>query len=267
MEILDTEALVRTYAPQTEEYRQDPMRAVEDYRRVQEFAAEHPDAGRTRVGNALDLPPSRVRTWLNGGMPDCVRGLHVAQDHGWVPLSETDDVFVGGLNVLVAWIFSGGSISVENFSPSFTVDGPTARIRLESALETAGVEYRVVHEDESGRATEFRIGEGETVLGRTLAALGAPVGEKNVDTDLSLPEYLDDASTAVREEFVTVYLQNRLSQDQGRTEARFREERPDAYCEALGGLLDAVLDVEVTVSKQNIFLSRWPDCVPRSSGV
>jgi len=51
---------------------------VEDYQRVQKYAAEHQDAGRTAVGNALELPPGRVRGWLDGAKPDPVRGIETA---------------------------------------------------------------------------------------------------------------------------------------------------------------------------------------------
>lgn len=44
-------ALVRTYS---ECVYPDPWEMVLDYRRVREYAAEHPTAGRVRVGNALD---------------------------------------------------------------------------------------------------------------------------------------------------------------------------------------------------------------------
>jgi len=79
------QALARTYSDR--EY-PDPWEKVLDYRRVQAYAAEHPKHGRTRVGNALDLPPSRVRGWLNDGMPDPVRGIQTAIDHGWLDPSR-----------------------------------------------------------------------------------------------------------------------------------------------------------------------------------
>jgi hypothetical protein len=38
----------------------DPWETVLDYRRVREYAAENPNAGRVGVGRALDLPDERV---------------------------------------------------------------------------------------------------------------------------------------------------------------------------------------------------------------
>jgi len=45
-----------------------------------------------RVGNALDLPNERIRGWLEDMIPDPVRAINTAIDHGWLdpdPDSET----------------------------------------------------------------------------------------------------------------------------------------------------------------------------------
>jgi hypothetical protein len=73
------QSIARTYSDRVYP---DPWEKVEDYQRVQAYAAEHPNAGRTAVGTALELPAGRVRSWLNGGQPDPVRGIETASAHG-----------------------------------------------------------------------------------------------------------------------------------------------------------------------------------------
>jgi len=51
-------ALARTYSDRESP---DPWEKALDFRRVLDSAADHPNAGRTRVGNALALPVARVR--------------------------------------------------------------------------------------------------------------------------------------------------------------------------------------------------------------
>lgn len=84
-----------------------------------EFKATHPDAGRTYVGRALDLPPERVRGWINDGISDPVRGLNTAINNHWI---TPDHNRFRALNTLVAWIYSGGSIAPRTYVPLFVGD-------------------------------------------------------------------------------------------------------------------------------------------------
>ena len=52
------QALARTYDHPSYE---DPWGVIEDYKRVQEYHAEHPDVGSHAVAQALDLPRGRIR--------------------------------------------------------------------------------------------------------------------------------------------------------------------------------------------------------------
>ena len=59
----------------------------QQYRALLEYISEHTNAGRVRVANNMlddeQVPPSRVRPWLDGGMPDPMRAIQAAEFHGW----------------------------------------------------------------------------------------------------------------------------------------------------------------------------------------
>lgn len=61
------------------------------------------------------------------------------------------------------------------------------RTHVIDALEATGVEYDFYRVDDDSRATEVRPAKDATVLGRTLAVLGAPAGPKAQLEDFSLP--------------------------------------------------------------------------------
>lgn len=56
----------------------DPYDAVLDYQRVQTIAADNPDKGAAAIATIVELPRSRIRPWLDGGMPDPVRAIATA---------------------------------------------------------------------------------------------------------------------------------------------------------------------------------------------
>ena len=172
------QALARTYSDRGYS---DPWEKVLDYRRVREYAAEHPAHGRTRVGNALDLPPSRVRGWLKDGMPDPVRGIQTAIDHGWLdpdPAGETAAALVD----LLAHVLAGGSIKTQTYVPSVTVGRRLETDDVRAVFDRVGVETVVRRADDDGRATEVLPERDGSVLGRCLVAMGAPAGEKGAST-------------------------------------------------------------------------------------
>jgi len=164
-------SIARTYSDRVYP---DPWEKVEDYQRVQAYAAEHPNSGRTAVGNALELPPSRVRGWLNGGQPDPVRGIQTASANGWI---EPDCDMAGALVELLAHVLAGGSIN-ETFVPAISTGRRVDHATIEAAFAAVGVETYQRHADSDGRATELYPTTDASVLGRCLVAMGAPHGVK-----------------------------------------------------------------------------------------
>ncbi|RLM60101.1 hypothetical protein, partial [Halorubrum sp. Atlit-26R] len=229
-------SLARTYSDR--EY-PDPWEKVLDYRRVREYAAEHPSHGRIRVGKALDLPSGRVRGWLDGGMPDSVRGIQTAIDHGWLdpdPGGET----AAALVELLAHVLAGGSIAAETYSPAVTPGKRVSPAEVRDAFERVGVKTRTRNTDTPGRATEILPTCAGTVLGRCLVAMGAPTGAK---TSLDhLPAVVWEVPRSVRRSFARIYVRHRGLNYADKSTTRVQVERPSSFIAELREVLDDVID-------------------------
>ncbi|WP_435359520.1 hypothetical protein [Haloarchaeobius sp. DFWS5] len=239
-----------------------PWERVVEYREVQSYASRHPNKGSGAVSTALELPRGRIRSWVDGnGMPDPVRAIERARELGWLDIAAGTDK-ASGLVKLVAWIYSGGSIAREHFVPTFAIrdfGGPDTvdLSMLETAFDELGAEPEVVQRDE-GRATEVRPAEDATLLGRLLAAAGAPVGEKNDTADITLPSWLPGVFKFHQREFCRIYLYNRAVEREKGPSHRYsiREERTDAYHQELAAFFESVAGVKgTTISEHNIYLS------------
>lgn len=242
-------ALARTYSDR--EY-PDPWEKVLDYRRVRDYAADHPDHGRTRVGKALDLPSGRVRGWLDGGMPDSVRGIQTAIGHGWLdpdPTGETTEALVE----LLAHVLAGGSIAAKNYVPAVTSGKRVGEAEIRAAFERLRVETRTRNANAAGRATEIVPTSDGTVLGRCLVAMGAPVGEKTALD--SLPAVVWEVPQPVRRSFARVYVRHRGLNYADKSTTRIQEARPYSFVEELRDLLVDVLDERVTAAEAGITIS------------
>ena len=244
-------ALARTYDARSYA---DTWDAVRDYHAVLDYHARHPDRGSTAVASALDLPRGRVRSWLEGSVPDPVRGIQRASEHGWID-PDLDSGTFRGLNALVAWVFSGGSIDSQWYVPRFSVDREANRELIDRAFETLGVEYDFIRSTSAHRATEYRPVEDAAVLGRVLTVLGAPTGTKNDRSSIELPAYLEGATDLVRREFIQVYLLNRGQRPAGKGTVTFREDRPPVYLASLAELIGATTGERTTVSEKNVIVS------------
>lgn len=230
-----------------------PWERVAEYEQVMEYKSHHPNKGSQAIASVLDLPRSRIRPWLDGAAPDVVHGIRAAGEHGWLNLHADDPVF-RGLNALVAWIYSGGSIN-EWYTPFFTIDDATDRDRLERAADRANVALRVSRQDDPGHADELVPTEDAAILGRVLVTLDTPVGNKV--TIRRLPSYLDGAPDGLRREFARVYLQNRGVARPDKGIWQIREERPEQYIRTLARFFDDVLDTRIE-SGANI-IRIWDD--------
>ncbi|MFC7134319.1 MULTISPECIES: hypothetical protein [Salinibaculum] len=218
----------------------DPWGRVQEYQRVLEYTAEHPNKGSAAVASALDLPRSRIRPWMESdSRPDPVRAIQTAEDYGWLDLSWNDEQFEG-FNILVAWIFAGGSIATETYAPMFTVEEETMRCAY-TALKRAGItDIDIENVDSEGRATDLRPGVDGVILGRFLAALGGPVGTKNAERDFALPSYLDEAPADVRMEFLRTYvwLRGTNPPKETRLAVQLAEQRDAAFRQQLKDLIE-----------------------------
>ncbi|WP_137289908.1 hypothetical protein [Natronorubrum halophilum] len=233
----------------------DPWTAVFDYQAVLRYASQHPNKGSHAIATALEIPRSRIRPWLDSGSkPDPVRGIETARNYGWLDAAYLDPEFQA-LNTLVANVFSEGSIGSSRFQTSFALNHRDHRSHVIDALEGSGLEYEFHHEDDNGRATEVRPTDDSSVLGRTLAVLGAPIGSKAAREDVTPPWSLEDTSFETRELFVLSYLANRAIHHRDKETVHIQENRPKANRDELAGLIEDVAKESVTSGDRAVIIS------------
>lgn len=185
------EAFIDTYAGG------DTVTAAElvaQYERVREHVADHPNQGSSAVASRLDLPRSRIRTWVDdGGRPDAARGLDTLTSKGWLHL-DWDGSALRALACLVVWTVAGGSIARQYWQPAWSVSPGTER-DLERIGDVLGLEWRQRHVDDERSGTEW-VPTPTAPLGRLLAVLGAPTAAREGP---ALPPWLVlDAPRAIR---------------------------------------------------------------------
>lgn len=252
----DPRALARTYDLRG---RDDPWDAVEEYRRVMRAAADHPDKKSHALSKVVDLPRSRIRTWVeDGGMPDPVRAIRTAETRGLF-VRDPDTTAGAAFAGLVAWIFAGGSIRTNYYDPYFTLNG-TRPERSQTDLQTLAAVFDLdlrVNDREDGRATELVPTEAGSILGRCLATAGAPVGNKT-DTPLQIPPWIEDGPTRVQRAFAYVYITNRGAYGGDAGVLQIQESsRSNGFHRDLAALLETVAAVgTVTASADHVRADR-----------
>jgi len=198
-----TQRLARTY--NTRAY-DDPVDAVEDYHRVQRAAANHPDKKSTALSKVVELPRSRIRSWVDSdGMPDPARGLSTAQSKRWVNVDPEEEIATA-LAALAGHLLGGGSIATDSYVPAIAEGRRVTTSDITAAFRGVGVRATTRHTDVDGRATEVYPSEHASVLGRTLVAWGLPTGEPK---PTELPELLEQVNGAGQEAFVRAYIRHR----------------------------------------------------------
>jgi hypothetical protein len=241
-------SLARTYSDRVYP---DPWEKVEDYRRVQEYIADHPNAGRTRVGNILELPPSRVRGWIGDTVPDPVRGINTAIDHGWLDPSPDSEI-ARNLVILAAHVIGGGSIS-KTWVPAVTVSRQLDADQLQTDIETLGVKTATRHAESDSRATEVVPRTDGSVLGRCLVCMGVPQGTKTTQSEL--PHVLDELPDELCRAFLIRLFAHRAVEYEDKSTTRLMADRPLSFHEQLADLIRDVTGESVTVDKRGVTVS------------
>lgn len=100
-----------------------------------------------------------------------------------------------------------------------------------------------------GWPTEVVPASHAPLLGRALTVLEAPVGQKTGQR-LSLPSWLQQAPTPVREHFTDIYLQNRGTGHEGKATLTLGEDRSDTYRKELAAFLSETLSTDVTAGER-----------------
>lgn len=223
----------------------DPWAQVENYRSVMEYVASHPDAGPTAIARACDQPRSRIRPWLEGTVPDAVRAITVASQKGWLSMAW-DTAVSRAMNVFVAWVYSGGSISTDAYVPRFAIEDETAATLIKRAFQAVTLQYQTQRAETTSRATEAVPTTHGSLFGRTLIAWGAPSGPKSRTRGLSLPEYVHTAPDTIRRDFARTYVLNRSTSrnDRPRRPIQLYEERSNAFRQELRTFLQTIVPDE-----------------------
>lgn len=230
----------------------DPWEKVLDYRRVREYTAEHPNAGRVRVGNALDLPSPRVRGWINASVPDPVRGINTAIDHGWVE-PHAHNSTAAALTELLAHVLAGGSISKESFVPAVAPGRRVKTGEIRQAFENVTVDTVTRRNSTETRPAEVVPTRDASVLGRCLVAMGAPAGDKT--TLDRLPPAVWEVPHDVRRLFAQIYIRHRGLYYKNKATIQVQVKRPVSFIKDLWALLDDVTTERITSSENRITIS------------
>lgn len=219
-----------------------PYREHERYDLVLDHRDRHPRMGSAAIAKRIGLPADRVGEWLDGSPPESFAAVETLAEAGWLDL-DWDGKQFRGLNVLVAWLVSSGSID-GSYAPRFDVEPETVGA-CTNGLEHAGATAYEVRRDDSGQAAAVRVEENAAVLGRLLSALGAPALGHTADR-YGLPPYLAVAPDAVRKWFGEIYLLNKGSPRPGRREPiAISEDRSRAYLESVVALYRSLCDGRV----------------------
>lgn len=241
-------AFARTYNHPSYE---DPYAAIQDYNRVVEAAAKHPNKGSTALSRIVELPRSRIRGWVDeDGMPDAARGLMVAQRHSWVdPDPETSEA----LAALAGHLLGGGSITEETYVPSVAAGRQVSLVELEDAFRNVGVRPTRRNEDVESRATEVLPATHGSVLGRTLVAWGCPAGGRKSVEDL--PKIVDYAGEPGQIAFIKSYIRHRAVNYRDKATTRLHGQQPSAFHQAIANLIEQVTGETATVGNTAVTVS------------
>jgi hypothetical protein len=221
-------ALVRTYNPPAYA---DPWDCVEDFERVQQAAAKHPNKGSAALASVVELPRGRIRPWLDGARPDCYRGLQTALSNGWM-LDEWDTVG-RALNCLAAWTLSSGGIN-DRWVPQWVAPSEVeynALKRYAAAVGVSLVQTRpegTTTSEGTRRAAEYRPEQNASVLGRLLSTWTGLQGDK--DRTVRFPRYVRFAPEEIARDFCRVYVAQRgVERDHGREFVQIAATRSEAF--------------------------------------
>jgi len=241
-------SLARTY---THPSYDDPYQAVQDYNRVIEAAAEHPNKGSTALSTLVELPRGRIRAWVDDdGMPDAARGVMLAQRHGWV---DPDADMSVALAALTGHLLGGGSIAERNYVPSVAAGRRVSLDQIENAFRDVGVRPTRRHEASESRATEVLPATHGSVLGRTLAAWGCPVGGRV--TVESLPQIIDHAGEVGRTAFLNAYVRHRAVNYPDKATSRLHGQQPLPFHQAIADLLEEVTGEHASAGDRGVTVS------------
>jgi hypothetical protein len=235
-------AFLNTYAEPSEPH---PYRRLEQYDLVMTHRENEPNMGARRLSRRLELSEALIDGWLKGSKPHGYRTAETLAELGWFDLAWDGEQF-RALNELIAWVYSSGAIN-DSYRVKFVFDDAEMRSDCVALVEQAGVrEHSAVATGRDDRPNEIHITDPGAAAGRLFVGFGAPRRRKSSQR-FGLPPYLAVAPDAVRHDFAARYLANRGVEQPNYAERVLvvKEQRPEAYLQALTGLFASVTDGEV----------------------
>jgi hypothetical protein len=223
----------------------DRWRRSRDRRALVEFISENPGVDIDSLDGLSTLAIT------DGGVAEPVEVLETVRtvaSTGLLPLSYDDDRFEG-LNTLVAWLLSAGTVDPSSHVPYFEVSHGIDYERLDHAFARIGSTYETCERTADGAIVRPR--ESAPALGRLFLTLGVPEGTQTAV--LRVPPYLEGSPPSVRATFVHVYLNNRGRERDGTIVVV--EDRSDPFREELASLFGEVCGSPVTVVDDRIVIS------------
>jgi hypothetical protein len=240
-QVISEKALANTYS--------NGWTTVEQYRAALDLRDDQPELAQAEIARRVERSPSTVRAWLvESHRPDPIQALKVAEERGWLTADPESEVF-RGMNGLTAWIFAGGTINHRTFEPRFSADDLLELATLNHLLSIVDLTYWI-RQRESEQAFEIATESGASIFGRILSTVGAPVGGKATQSELTLPEYLETASSHLRRGFARIYLLTRAVQIGDTERYRVGEVRTPEYLRELQTFLSAVTDTTIERASQ-----------------
>ena len=168
-------------------------------------------------------------------MPDAVRGIIDARRQGWL---ELDTEMQTALAALAGHLLGGGSIEQRNYVPSVAVGRRVTAEAIGAAFDAVGVRPARRHNESSSRATEVLPATHASVLGRTLAAWGCPVGGRT--TVETLPAIVTEAGNAGTTAFLKAYVRHRAVEYPDKATSSLRGQQPAAFHRTIAELIEEV---------------------------
>lgn len=218
-----------------------------------EYASKHPDHGRIRVGKAVDIPPSRVRAWINGSKPNAVRGVETAREHGWLD-TTLHDAIGDAIAVLAAGIYTCGSIDSGRLVPAWNPSTQIASQLITHALGTVETGGKLRHDDTTTRTTEIIPATDASIFGRVLVSLGVPHGDFTMVE--SLPDWVEQASNATRQTLALLWVCERATVHENKDTLVIQgQSRGEFYQQAVATLIREIVGGPVNVTGQNVVIS------------
>ena len=163
------------------------------------------------MAEELGIPVEQATRWLDGRIPNSIKGLKRADELGWTA-QPWESPLGHAFNIFVAAMYAKGSFSRPK-PPQITLPegtNPEAIEELKAVVETLVGSCDIRSENDPDNTARLLPGSNASLFGRALEAIGVSQSPKN-RPGFELPAYVDRVYPAFRKEFVEMYTLIRAS--------------------------------------------------------